>query len=172
MAVYNSSSITRDSGARGIGVYPVKVLGTITLASNTTLSSATTDTLPICKIPFGCFISDIKIGFPAIGTQASLGLKLVDTLASPTTYITAITAGQAGGLVSYGSASAADLVKMGTMYGNTARTVGSTGQAVVVWTAGVQLNLAVITTSTASSGATALNITYMIEFSPNYDMGV
>jgi hypothetical protein len=171
MAIYNSSSITRDGFARGIGVYPVKVSGVISLASNTTLSSATTDTLPICLIPFGCFISDIKIGFPAIGTQASLGLKLVDTLASPTTYISVITQGQSGGLVSFGTAAAADLVNMGAMYGATSRTVGATGEKVLVWTAGVQLNLAVITTSTASSGGSATNITYMIEFSPNYDMG-
>jgi hypothetical protein len=170
MAVYNSSSISRNVGPRGIGVYPVKDSGTITIASNITLSSTTTDTLPICKIPFGCFISSLIIGFPVLGT--SLGLKLLDTLASPTTYIAVITQAAAGGVVGFGQMAATDTPKLGTIYGSTARSIGATGSPVVVWATGVQLNLAVITSSASTTGGSAVNITYQVEFAPMYDGGV
>lgn len=171
MATYNSSSITRDGFPRGVGVYPIKVIGTINLASNITLGSGAPDVLPICLIPSNSFISDFKIGFPAVDGGNALGLKLVDTLASPTTYIAAITQAQAGGTITMSQIAAAQTPNIGAMYAATSRTIGATGAKVLVWTSGVQLQLSVITSATNTSGATALNITYMVEFAPVYDAG-
>jgi len=170
MATYNSSSINRDGYPRGVGVYPIKVIGTINIASNTTLGSGVPDTLPICYIPQNSFLSDFKIGFPALGT--SVGLKLVDTLSSVTTYVAVLTQGAAGGVVTWGNAAVADQAKLGIVYGGTARAIGTTGAQVVVWTSGVQLVLSVITSGSATTGASAINITYMVEWSPGYDFGV
>lgn len=170
MATYNSSSINRDGFARGPGVYPVSVVGTINIASNTTIGSGAPDVLNICYIPNNCFIKSIALGFPALGT--SLGLKLQDTLASPTTYIAAITQAAAGGVVGFGQMAAGDTPKLGTMYAATARSIGTTGAAVVVWASGVKLQLSCITSGAATTGATAVNITYIVEFAPVYDAGV
>lgn len=174
MATYNSSSINRDPSGGRIGVYPIKVLGSINIASNTTLGSGAPDTLPICYIPFGSFISNWFITFPAIDGGSGLGLKLVDNLSSPTTYLTSTTTARAGGQINmYSSTSGTtDPPKQGIMYGNTARSLGASGQQVVVWTSGTLLQLSVITSATNTSGGSALQITYMVEFSPAYDMGV
>lgn len=172
MVVFKSSSINRLASARGIGVYPVWDTGSVNIASNTTLSSATTDTLQLCNIPFGCWISNWWLSIPAIGSQASLVFKLVDNLASVTTYMTNITTGQSGGIITMSNVDATSAANMGAMYGATSRTVGSTGMPVLVWASGTQLQLVVTTTSTASSGATAVNILYMVQFSAMYDGGV
>lgn len=178
MVVFKSSSVNRLGYPRGIGVYPVYDVGVLQLASNTTLSSATTDTLQLCYIPVNSFISDWKIFIPVIGTQASLVFKLVDNLTTVTTYMTGITTGQGGGIISMEGAAGTtgpDLtsaLNIGTNYAATARTLGTAGPIVAVWTTGAQLQLVVTTTSTASSGASALNLIYMVEFSPVYDAGV
>lgn len=144
--------------------------GVINIASNTTLGSGTPDTLPICYIPQNTYLKSFVIGFPALGT--SVGLKLVDTLAAPTTYIAVLTQGAAGGVITWSAAAVADQAKVGTIYGATARAIGSTGQPVVVWTSGVQLVLSVITSGSATTGASAVNITYMVEWAPMSDGGV
>ena len=173
MATYNSSSINRLGYPRGAGVYPVKDQGTITIASNTTLGSGAPDTLPICYIPPNCWISNFHIAFPLTDGGNGLVMTLQDTLATVTTYMTNITQAKAGGIITFGAqVDAASALNMGTMYGNTARTVGTSGNAVVVWTSGVKLVLQVSTSATNTSGASALNIHYMIEFTPNYDQGV
>ncbi len=178
MVTFNSSSVNRIGYPRGPGVYPIKDTGTINIASNTTLSSATTDTLNLCYVPPNSFISDWKVYIPVIGTQASLVMKLVDNLTTVTTYMTGITQGQGAGLISMNGAvgttgpALTEIVNMGAMYGATARSVGATGLQVKVWAQGALLQLVVTTTSTASSGASAVNILYMVEFSPCYDMGV
>jgi hypothetical protein len=163
VVIFNSSDI-KAGLSRGPGVYPIKYNGVITVASNTTLSSSTTDTLPICPIPNNSFISGLIINMPALGT--SLTLSLVDTLASPTTYVLQSTRGAAGGVLTM-----ADILigVLGTQYGATAVAIGGApGTKEVVWAAGTNLVLAVATSSGATSGATALNIVYQVEFSPTY----
>jgi hypothetical protein len=167
MAVYNSSSISRGDPPRS-GIYGVSVVGTINLG-NVTLTSG--DTLPVCKIPFGCFIKSTLFNFPILNPSGTtLAISLLDTLSSPTTYINASTSGSNfSALTTLSTGNFLNAV-FGTQYGSTARAVGSSGSAVVVWTSGVQLNLSVTATATAATGGT-MNITYMVEFAPAYDMG-
>jgi hypothetical protein len=163
MVIFNSSDI-KAGLSRGVGVYSVKNNGVITIASNTTLSSSTTDTLPICTIPNNSYMSGLLINLPALGT--SLTLSLVDNLASATTYILQSTRGAAGGTLTM-----ADVLigVLGQQYGATAVAIGGApGTKEVVWTAGAQLMLSVATSSSATSGATALNIVYHVEWSPTY----
>ena len=163
MAIYNSSDII-SGNRRGVGVYGVKNVGTITVASNSTLATATTDTLPICYIPNNSFISSFVMWLPALGT--SLTLNLVDNLASPTVYISASTVGAAGGTLSITNFI---LGVAGEQYGGTAVAIGGTpGTKEVVWANGTLLQLAVNTSSGVTSGATALQIVYLVEFSPVY----
>lgn len=170
MAIYNSSEITRGNGpeGRGPGVSVTYANGNINLASNTTLSSATTDTLPLVYIPYGSYISDFKLDLPAIDGGSALTLSLQDTLASPTTYISASTLGQGGGQL---TSALFAIGTWGTMYGSTVRAQGANGNQVVVWSSGVQLILKVAHTATNTSGASALNIPFIIGFAPCYDMG-
>ena len=178
MAIYQSSEILRGNGpqGRGPGVNCTWVNGNVTFASNITLSSATTDTIQLCYIPFGCYIADFKCFFPALGTSA-LVMNLQDTLASPTTYITSITAGAAGGSIGYASESTSTIVqfsplsKWGIQYGATARSQGTSGNQVVVWTSGVLLEFAVTTTAGSTTGATALQMPFLVCFAPAYDFG-
>lgn len=168
MAVYNSSSISRGDPARS-GVYPVAVVGTVNIG-NVTLTSA--DTIPLCKIPYGCFLKSIVINFPILNPSGTtLAMSLVDTLASPTTYISASTAGTNFSAVTTLSTVNILNAVFGTQYGSTVRAIGASGSAVVVWATGVQLNLSVTATASAATGGT-VNITYAIEWAPNYDQGV
>jgi hypothetical protein len=175
VATYNSSSINRDPPTgRAPGVYPVKVAGTINIASNTSFGSTAPDTLPICVIPFGSILTNVIIGFPALDGGSGLGFTLQDTLASPTTYISAITQGRAGGVITFTNMSVTNELTLGTMYGSTARLItatGSPGSPVVVWASGTKLVLSCATSSTNTTGATALNITYIVEWSAIYDAG-
>lgn len=168
MAVYNSSSISRGEPARS-GVYPTAVFGTVNIG-NVTLTSG--DTIPLCKIPFGCFLRSIVINFPILNPSGTtLAMSLVDTLASPTTYISASTAGtNFSALTTLSTVNILNAV-FGTTYGATARSIGATGSPVVIWTFGVQLNLSVTATASAATGGT-VNITYGLEWAPAYDMGV
>jgi hypothetical protein len=164
VVIFNSSDIN-SGNRRGPGVYGVKNVGTITIASNTTLSSATTDTLPLCYIPNNSYMSSLLLWLPALGT--SLTLNLVDNLASPTVYISASTVGAAGGTLSLSNV----LIGVaGQQYGATAVSIGGTpGTKEVVWALGTQLLLAVNTSSGATSGGSAVNIVYQIEWSPTYN---
>ena len=168
MATYNSSSIARGDPPRS-GVYPVAVLGEITLG-NITLTN--NDLLPICKIPYGCFLKSALINFPIVNTSGStLTISLLDTLASPTTYISSSSSGSNFSAATTLSTANFSNTTMGTMYGSTARTIGTSGAPVVVWTSGVVLQLKVTATATGATGGT-VNISYIIEWAPNYDMGV
>lgn len=177
MAIYQSSEILRGNGpqGRGPGTVCTWVNGNVTFASNITLSSVTTDTIQLCFIPYGCYIADFKCFTPAIGT--SLVMNLQDTLASPTTYITAITQGAAGGVVGFdlpGSSNTINqfaIAKWGVQYGSTARAQGTSGNQVVPWTSGVLLEFAVTTSAGATTGATALQMPFIVCFAPAYDMG-
>jgi hypothetical protein len=163
VVIFNSSDIKAGIPAR-LGVYPTKNVGVITIASNTTLSSSTTDTLPICNIPPNSFMSGLLINLPALGT--SLTVSLVDNLASATTYVLQSTRGAAGGTLTM-----ADVLigVLGQQYAGTAVAIGGApGTKEVVWASGAQLLLSVATSASATSGATALNIVYMVEWSPVY----
>lgn len=167
MATYNSSSISRGDPARS-GVYGVTAVGEINLG-NITLTSG--DLLPICKIPFGTFLKSIVLNFPILNPSGTtLAMSLVDTLASPTTYISASTAGTNFSAVT--TLTTANIIStvMGTTYGSTVRSIGATGCPVVVWTNGVMLELSVTATASAATGGT-VNISYMVEWAPAYDMG-
>lgn len=172
MATYNSAAITRDpAGGRGPNVSAVTVNTTIGLAGTVTLTA--NDILPICYIPFGCYIKAFVLNFPILNPSGStLAMSLVDSLASPTTYISASTSGSNFSAVTTLSMVNALAAVMGTMYGNTARSQsGTTGSAVVVWATGVQLRLKVTATATAAV-TTAQIISCLIEFAPMYDGGV
>jgi hypothetical protein len=169
LATYNSSSITRLGYARGPGVYPQKDSGVISIG-NVTLTA--NDLLPICYIPFGCYISKFLVNFPILNPSGTtLAMSLLDTLASPTTYISASTAGTNFSALTTLSEANFISATWGTTYGATARSIGATGLAVVVWATGVQLQFKVTATASAATGTT-VNIPYQVEFSPAYDMGV
>jgi hypothetical protein len=180
MAIYQSSEILRGNGpqGRGPGTVCTWVNGNVTFASNITLSSATTDTIQLCFIPSNSYIVDFKCFLPAIG--ASLVMNLQDTLTSPTTYITSITAGAAGGVIGYSlpGAGASTILQFspagqwGVQYGATARSQGTSGNKVVVWTSGTLLEFAVTTSASATTGASALQMPFILCFAPTYDAGV
>jgi hypothetical protein len=177
MASYNSSSYNRIGYPRGVGVYPVWDVGTVTIASNTSFGSAAPDVVNICYIPPNSIITDFKIALPALDGGSGLGFKLVDSLTTPSTYISATTLAQAGGiltmaLLTNSTTAATGFYTMGANYGNTARAIGTSGPLVKVWATGALLQLSCITSSTNTTGANALSITYMIEFTPAYDEGV
>lgn len=172
MATYNSAAITRDpAGGRGPGTQSATTNTTIGLASGITLTN--NDILPICYIPFGCYIKSFVANFPIVNPSGStLTISVVDSLASPTTYISSSNSGSnfsAATTLTLGNFTAAT---MGTMYGQTSRSQsGTTGSAVVVWAANVQLRLKVTATATAAvSGAQIISC--LVEFAPAYDMGV
>lgn len=168
MATYNSSSISRGDPAR-FGVYAKEAVGVISLG-NVTLTA--NDLLPICPIPFGCYMSDFMLDFPILNPSGTtLAISLLDTLASPTTYINASTKGTNFSAVT--TFSQLDVLQpvYCTIYGSTARSIGSTGAPVVVWTSGVVLELKVTATASAATGGT-VNINYYVRWSPAYDMGV
>lgn len=175
MAIYKSSEVTRLNGGtqgRGPGVATCWVNGNVTFASNITISSATTDTIQLCYIPFGSYIAAFYCFLPALGT--SLVMNLQDTLTSATTYITSTTTGAAGGVIQLAGTTAVSQFAIGTwgtMYGNTARSQGATGNQVVVWSSGVLLEFRVTTSASATTGATALQMPFLLAFAPAYDMG-
>ena len=168
MATYNSSSISRGDPARGPNVTGVTVVGCISVG-NVTLTSG--DLLPICLIPANSYIKNLAINFPILNPSGTtLAISLLDTLASPTTYISASTKGTNFSAATSFAMSDMIAAVTGTQYASTARSVGSTGSAVVVWAAGVQLQLKVTATASAATGGT-VNILYVVEFAPTYDAG-
>jgi hypothetical protein len=178
MATYKSSSINRLGYPRGTGVYAVRDSGVIVVSSNVTIGSGAPDTLQICYIPPNSYMSDFKFMFPAgLDGGGTLVLKLVDTLTTTTTYIASITTTitSAGGIVVMAQSSGvavADGATWGSMYGNTARSIGASGLPVKVWASGAILQFTAVTSGTNTTGASALNIGYMVEWSPAYDEGV
>lgn len=177
MATYNSSSMTRGTPGR-IGIYGTTTVGNIALG-NVTLTA--NDTLPICQIPYGCFIKSAIINIPIVNPSGTtLAISLQDTLASPTVYINASTLGSNFSAAAQFTTATFTLATFGTQYGSTAQALGASGTQVVVWAAtnwasgyapGVGLILKVTATASAATGG-ALNIPYLIEFAPNYDAGV
>lgn len=168
MATYNSSSISRGDPARW-GVYPKESIGEIQLG-NVTLTNG--DILPICLIPPNSFISYFTINFPILNPSGTtLTISLVDNAAAPTTYILSSSKG-----TNFSAATTFSMVDvlstvMGAQYGATLRAIGSTGTPVVVWSSGIQLRLTVTATASAATGGT-VRISYIVGFSPTYDMGV
>jgi len=179
LATFKSSSVNRLGYPRGAGVYPVKEVGVISIASNTTFASAGPDVIQVAYIPPNSFLSDYKFWFPVLDSSGAAGFKLVDTLTTVTTYVATTTIAVTGGLLSMESVTggigptvAADIGKIGSQYGTTTRAIGSSGTQVVVWASGALLTFSCITSGTNSNGATASNIIYMLEWSPMYDGGV
>lgn len=102
MATFNSDIVT----ARGASPFTVApgtikpILGSVVIASNTTI--ATNDTMPLFYM--GGNSSDAPghivafwLDLPAIDGGSGLTLSLLDSNTTPTTIISASTAGQAGG---------------------------------------------------------------------------
>ena len=162
-----------------MGVYPVKDVGTITVSSNVTIGSGTPDNLRICYIPPNSILTDFKIAFPAgLDGGNTLVLKLIDTLATTTTYVASITTtlcGATGGILTMtqlNGVAVTDGAVWGANYGATARAIGTSGPPVKVWVSGAILQLTAVTSATNTTGASALTISYMVEWSPVYDAGV
>lgn len=167
MANYPGSGITRSPYPRGPGVYGVSVAGNLQLG-NITIGS--NDTLQLCYIPQNCYIGGFNLLSSAAldGGGNTLSLRLVDTLASPTTYIPTGTGWNAAknlGAVNFSAA------VFGTTYAATARAIGPLGPPVVVWTPGVLLQLQATAGAAGATGGT-INITYQVTFHPAYDAGV
>lgn len=170
MATYNGSEITRGTPARS-GVYPVKVSGIVNIGN---VTIANNDTMPLCYIPFGCYLSNLFITIPIIdnGGSPTLNLGLVDTLSSATVYIaTSTNKGTHYSVATNFSYSDIAANILGTVYGVTARSIGASGAPVVVWASGTQLILKAGANAANATGGT-INIQYMLEWAPASDMGV
>src|SRR6266851_5245995 len=166
MATFNSSSINRGEPAR-LGIYPTKVCGVVNFV--TANKPATNDLINLCKVPQNSFLSNIYISIPILdnGGGPALVMSLQDSLASPTVYISVSTKGTNFSVAT--NFQFADFVQttIGTMYGNTARAITTTGPAVVAWTSNINLQLKATTGATNTVGAT-VQIVYMLEWSPSW----
>lgn len=178
MANFDSSSIKRLGFPKGPGVYPVKDVGTITIASNTTIGSGAPDALRICYIPPNSILTNWVFAFPVgIDAGGTLGLKLVDTLTTTTTYIASILSAftSTGGILIMGTQTGGAVIADGatwySQYGQVTRAIGTSGTPVKVWASGAILQFTCTTSGTNTSGASALNISYMVEWSPMTDGG-
>ena len=140
MATYSSDLILGTGvGAAAPSVAPGTirpVVGSVSIASNTSFGTA--DTLPLFTAsgPY-MRLSNFWIDFPALDGGSGLGMNLVDTLATPTVIVSASTTPRAGGFVTTSAA------KNGTI---------GTG---VVYTSSTTIQLAVNTSSTDTTGASA-----------------
>ena len=151
-------------------MYLKETIGTIPIANNVTLTA--NDILPICLIPQNSFLAHFTINFPIVNPSGTtLTISLLDSLASPTTYI--LNSSKGTNFQALTTFSMVDVLQavMGTQYATTARSIGASGAPVVVWTAGVQLRLKVTGTASAANSP-ASNITYICGFAPVYDAGV
>ena len=167
MTVYNSSDITKGVPAR-MGVYGTKNVGVITVASNITLGSSPQDILNICYIPNYSFMSNFMMW--GLGQfAASMQVSLQDSLTTTTTYIAAFTTGVATPVASVTTILNFDKAVVGAQYGSTAVAIaGAPGTVEKVWVSGALLQLVVTTSASATTGATALNLSYIVEWSPTY----
>ena len=153
-----------------MGVYPVSFNGVVSIG-NVTLNG--NDIAPLVYIPFGAYLADFKLIVPNVDTTSTIRWSLLDNLSSPNTYASAQTWGNNAtswwSIVTSATAGAAAGV-YGTIYGATARSIGSTGAPVVVWAANKQLQLKVTTGSGAATGGT-VNIQFTGIWAPMYDAG-
>ena len=142
---YNSNVI---AGPARLGVYPTTTYGTVSIASNTTISTA--DVINLCLIPAFSQLDDFTIALPALDGGAGLTLSLQDTTGTPMVYISATTKGQAVGVLTWGD------------YYFTSAGLGT------IYTAVSTLVLKPAHVATNTSGATALVIAFRAKFSPVY----
>lgn len=142
---YNSSVFGGQYAAK-IGVYPMTVFGTLSIASNTTLS--TTDVLNLCYIPSNGILEDFTIALPAIDGGSGLTLSLQDTTGTPMVYVSSTTKGQAVGVVTWGDYYFTS-AGLGTLYSAQSTLVLKPAHA-----------------ATNTSGATALVIAFRVVFAP------
>lgn len=166
MTTYNSSDVKAGIPAR-LGVYPTRNFGSITIASNVTLASSPADILNICYIPNNSAMTGFYLWLPA-SMPASLVFSLQDSLTTTTTYIATFTTG--AGVVA-GVITMANIVQgvACAQYGGTAVSIGGApGTVEKVWAQGSLLQLKVTTSASATTGATAINLVYMVEWSPTY----
>jgi len=152
MAAGTITSNLYASGQQAASVYPgtfKKVVGSIVIPANT--SFATTDILKMCQFPGpATFFDDFIIDLPALDGGSGLTWSMVDTLASPTTFFTANTTGQAAGWI------ATTASTHGTLGANTN---GGTGYA-----SGIELRLVPSHASTSTTGAAALTIYFEVGY--------
>ena len=141
-----SSNVFGGSVPARIGVYPVEVFGTVSIASNTTISTA--DVINLCAIPSNGILSDFTIALPALDGGSGLTLSLEDTTGTPMIYISSTTKGQAVGVLTWGD------------YYFTSAGLGN------LYSAQSSLVLKPTHVATNTSGATALIIAFRVEFSP------
>lgn len=104
MATYNSNLIVAGGGQATPTIIPGTkraVYGSITIAANTTI--ALNDTMPLFNVqgPNAAHIVSFWFDFPILDGGNTLTLSLIDTLASPTTIVSASTTPRAGGFVSH-----------------------------------------------------------------------
>lgn len=155
MATYNSNIIAGganvnsagSSSGQAVAGYPQGphwVLGSVTIASNTTL--ATTDTLPLFYVggPSN-HIGNFWFDFPAVDGGTTLALALLDSNTTATTIFTGKTTARAGGWLDETDAAHA--------------TIG----AAVSYTASSLIYLKPSTAATNTSGATAVIIYFGFE---------
>lgn len=144
-AIYNSSVFGGQNPAK-LGVYPLTVFGTVTIISNTTLS--TSDVINLCYIPANGILNDFTIALPAIDGGSGLTLSLEDTTGTPMVYISSTTKGQAVGVLTWGD------------YYFTSAGLGT------LYAAQSALVLKPTHVATNTSGATALVIDFRVSFAP------
>lgn len=152
MALGTISSNLYTSNQQQQSVYPgtaKRVVGYLTIPANS--SFATTDILKMMQFPgpttyFDSFIIDL----PALDGGNGLTWKMVDTSSSPITYFTGNTTGQAAGYISTTNAT------NGLMG---AATNSNNGYA-----SGIELRLVPSHASTNTTGASALQINFEIEY--------
>ena len=169
MATYNSSEISRGIPARS-GVYPVGFNGVVNIGN---VTIGINDTCPLVYIPFGMYLADFKLIVPNVDTTSTIRWSLLDNMSSVTTYASAQTWGNNAttwfNMVTSATAGIA-AAAFGTIYGATARSIGSSGAPVVVWASGKQLMLKATTGAGAATGGT-VNIQFQGMWAPAYDMG-
>jgi hypothetical protein len=152
VALGTVSSNLYTSNQQQQSVYPgtsKTVCGYFTIPANT--SFATTDILKMMQFPgpttfFDSFIIDL----PALDGGNGLTWKMVDTLASPTTFFTGNTTGQAAGYISTTNA--------------TNGTMGAATNANAGYSSGIELRLVPSHASTNTTGASALQISFTIKY--------
>lgn len=117
--------------------------GSIAIPANT--SFATTDVLKLFQFPGpASYFLGFEIDFPALDGGNGLTFKMIDTLASATTFFTGNTTARAGGWVTTSSASTAKMMN-----------AVNSGNGYV---AGIEIQLVPSAASTNTTGASALAI--------------
>jgi len=146
MAVTYNSNVYGGQYAAKLGVYPVEVFGTVSIASNTTISTA--DVINLCYIPNNGILSDFTIALPALDGGSGLTVSLQDTTGTPMVYNSSVTTAQAGGVLTW------------AQYYFTSAGLGN------LYSAQSTLVLKPAHAGTNTTGASALVIAFRVEFSP------